>query len=109
MLLLNSVSARRNNSEIGVDFTKVVFVQIALRTAISTPQLMDDITQAGHEKAPLSTELLPELQSAYDGFCAFLQVYANKTGVDTPDQIIGNIHELLGRDTAALILDRDWS
>lgn len=108
ILLMNSAARRDNNTAIGVDFKQAVFVKLALDAATRTPGLIARVQSAPQEH-DLAAELLPDLKNAYTDFLDFLMVYANKTGMDTPEQIAENVRYLRRIDAVSLVLDPEWN
>ena len=107
ILILNSTAQRTNNSEIGTDFREAVFVQLALTLALTTPDLIKKLEELQPHDLLLD-ELAEELVEAQRRFETFIEVYANKSGHDTPDQIKANLESLLSASPVDLILGNDW-
>ena len=107
LLLTKTASRQIGNSDLKVDFTQALLVHLALKTAAATPSLIKEM-EAKKDQTPLIAETLVALKDAYTDFCDFIVVFANQSGLDTPEQIAGNIKRLIEADVTDLVIGNEW-
>ena len=75
--------------------------------ALTTPDLIKKLEEFQPHDVLLD-ELAEKLVEARRRFETFIEVYANKSGHDTPDQIKANLQHLLSASPVDLILGNEW-